>query len=58
MTFLVSLSDVHNKMEEEALSLFREIQLMGDPQLTIRLLKTLDEYFIETHDEDWGIPDN
>lgn len=56
MTFLVSLSDIHNKMEEEALALFRDIEYVCDPQLALRLLKTLDNYFLETQDEDWGIP--
>jgi len=57
MTFLVSLSDIHNKMEEEALALFRSMEFEGDPQLALRLLKTLDEYFIETRDREWGFPD-
>jgi hypothetical protein len=58
MTFLVSLSDIHNKMEEEALALFRSIEFEGDPQLALRLLKTLDEYFVETRDQEWGILDD
>ncbi len=57
MTFLVSVSDIHNKWEEEALALFREIEFMGDPQLALRLLKSLDEYFVETRDQERGIPD-
>ncbi|MHA1280379.1 MAG: helix-turn-helix domain-containing protein [Candidatus Helarchaeota archaeon] len=57
MTFLVSLSDIHNKWEEEALSLFRNMEYEGDPQLALRLLKTLDEYFVETRDQEWGTPD-
>ncbi len=57
MTFLVSISDIHNKMEEEALALFRSMEYQGDPQLALRLLKTLDEYFVDTRDQEWGIPD-
>jgi hypothetical protein len=29
----------------------------GNPQLALRLLKALEEYFIETLDREWGIPD-
>jgi hypothetical protein len=47
MTFLVSISVIHNKWKEEALALFRGMEYEGDPQLALRLLKTLDEYFVE-----------
>lgn len=47
MTFLVSISDIHNKWEEEALAIFRSMEYEGDPHLALRLLKTLDEYFHE-----------
>jgi len=57
MTFLVSLSDIHNKWEEEALALFRSMEYESYPQLALGLLKTLQEYFIETRDREWGIPD-
>jgi transcriptional regulator with XRE-family HTH domain len=57
MTFLVSISDIHNKWEEEALATFRSIEYEGDPHLALRLLKTLDEYFAETRDQEWGFPD-
>ena len=57
MTFLVSLSDIHNKWEEEALALFREIGFVGDPQLALRLLNTLATYFFEVREQDWGIPE-
>ena len=57
MTFLVSLSDIHNKLEEEALALFRSMEYEGDPQLALRLLKTLDEYFDELRNQEWGFPD-
>ncbi len=52
MTFLISLSDIHNKCEEEALSIFRAINSWGDPQLTLRLLKSLEDYFIEVREEE------
>lgn len=52
MTFLISLSDIHNKWEEEALSIFRRIDSWGDPQLTLRLLKSLEEYFLEVREEE------
>lgn len=57
MTFLVNLNDIHNKWEEEALALFRNMEYEGDPSLALRLLKTLNEYFVETRDQEWGIPD-
>ena len=52
MAFLVSISDIHNKRQEEELGLFREIEFVGDPQLALRLLKSLDDYFIETQDQE------
>lgn len=57
MTFLVSISDIHNKLEEEALALFRDIEHVGDPQLALKILQTLDDYFVEILDKEWGIPD-
>lgn len=56
MTFLVSISDIHNKLEEEALALFRNICYSGDPQLALRLLNFLEDYFLETQDREWGFP--
>lgn len=47
MTFLVSLSDLHNKWEEEALSLYRDLEYQGDPELARRFMKMLLEYNIE-----------
>lgn len=58
MTFLVRISDIHNKWEEEALALFRSMEYQGDPRLALRLLKTLDEYFDDVRDQEWGFPDN
>ena len=57
MTFLVSLSDIHNKREEEALSLFRGLEYEGDPELALRFLNMLLEYNIEQQEPNWGIPD-
>lgn len=56
MTFLVSLSDIHNKREEEALALYRELEYHGDPELARRFMKMLLEYNIEQQDPMWGIP--
>lgn len=56
MKLLISISDIHSKWDEEALSLLRNIESWGDSQLTLRLLKTLDEYFIEDRDEIMGNP--
>jgi|APSaa5957512622_1039677.scaffolds.fasta_scaffold440376_2 hypothetical protein len=46
MTFLINIFDVQSKWEEEALTVLRDIDSCGNPELTIRLLKTLNEYFI------------
>ena len=56
MTFLVSLGDIHNKWEEEALALFRELEYHSYPELATRFMKMLLEYNIEQQDPDWGIP--
>ena len=58
MTFLVSISKIHNKWEEEALALFRSMEYEGDPQLALKLLKALEEYFIEVQDREWGFEEN
>ena len=57
MTFLVSVNDLHNKQEEEALSIFRNLEYEGDPILALRFLKMLLEYNIEQQDPMWGIPE-
>ena len=57
MTFFTSLNDIHNKTEEEALSVFRELEYEGDPDLALRFMKMLLEYNLETKDPEWGIPD-
>ena len=57
MKFLVSLGDIHNKWEEEALALYRELEYQGDPELARRFMKMLLEYNIEQQDPDWGIPE-
>ena len=58
MIFLVSLSDLHNKWEEEALSLFRGLEYEGDPELVLRFLKILLDYDIKMQDREWGIPED
>lgn len=45
-------------MEEEVLVLFKSMKNEGDPQLALRLPKTLDEYFVDTRDQEWGFPDD
>ena len=57
MTFLVSISDIHNKWEEEVLALYRELEYQVNPELARRFMKILLEYNIEQQDPDWGIPD-
>ena len=57
MTFLVSLSDIHNKWEEEALALYRDLEYQGDPELARRFMKMLLEYNIEQQDPMWGFPE-
>ena len=57
MTFLVSLNDLHNKLEEEALPIFRDLEYQGDPILALRFMKMLLDYNIEQQDREWGIPD-
>ena len=59
MTFFASLTDIHNKFEEEALGVIQELENVGDAPLALKLLKTLVEYGYETldQDQDWGIPD-
>jgi len=57
MTFFASINDIHNKWEEEALTLFRDLEDEGDFQLALRFLKMLLEYNRETANQEWGIPD-
>jgi len=57
MTFFTSLNDIHNKTEEEALSVFRELEYQGDPILALRFMKMLLEYNLEIQDPEWGIPE-
>lgn len=44
MSFFTSVNDIHNKSEEEALTLFRELEDGGDPILAIAILKLLVDY--------------
>jgi len=57
MTFLASLNDIHNKREEEALTLFRDLEYEGDFSLALRFLRMLLEYNREMENQEWGIPD-
>jgi len=57
MTFFTNVNDLHNKFEEEALSVFRELEYEGDPDLALRFMKMLLEYNLEKQDPAWGIPD-
>lgn len=44
MTFFTSVNDIHNKSEEEALALFRELEDGGDPILALAFLNLLVDY--------------
>jgi len=57
MTFFTNLNDLQNKFEEEALSIFRQLEYEGDPNLALRFMKMLLDYNLETQDQAWGIPD-
>lgn len=57
MMYLVSVNDLQNKQEEEALALFRGIEYESDPKLALRFLKMLLDYDIEMQDREWDIPD-
>jgi transcriptional regulator with XRE-family HTH domain len=57
MTFFTNLNDLQNKFEEEALSIFRQLEYEGDPNLALRFMKMLLEYNLETQNPDWGIPE-
>jgi len=57
MKFLISISDIQSKWEEEALALFRDIESWGDFQLALRLLKMLRDYCIEERDREMGNDD-
>ena len=55
--FMVSISDIQSKWEEEALALFRDLKHEGDYQLALKILKTLLEHDREMADQEGGIPD-
>ena len=57
MSFMVSISDIQSKYEEEALALFRDIESWGDFQLALRFLKMLRDYCIEERDREMGNED-
>ena len=58
MTFLVSISDIQSKWEEEALALFRDLEDEGDFRLALRFLRMLLEYNREMETHELGIPDD
>jgi hypothetical protein len=41
MTFFATVHDLHNKWEEEALSIFRDLEYEGDSTLAIEFMKLL-----------------
>lgn len=47
MNSFASLNDIHNKYEEEALSLFRSLEYEGDSALAIKFMKMLYGYNLE-----------
>lgn len=60
MTFLTSLHDIHNKDEEELLTIFREMENVpyGDPKLVLRFIKMLFAYDEEVFErQEKGYPD-
>jgi len=58
MTFFTSVNDLHNKWEEEALSVFRELEYHGDSDLAVKFMKLLLEHNIEQQDPSYGYPDD
>jgi len=44
MTFFTNVNDIHNKSEEEALTLFRELEDGGDTELALALLNLLVDF--------------
>ena len=57
MTFFASLNDIHNKWEEEALLLFRDLEYEVNFQFALRFLKIFLEFYREMENHEWGIPD-
>jgi transcriptional regulator with XRE-family HTH domain len=58
MTFFANVNDIHNKFEEEALTLFRQLENEGFSDLGLKLLQLLNEYNDEHRqdEENWGLP--
>lgn len=57
MTFLASLNDIHNKWEEEALTVFRGLEYEGDSDLAVKFMKMLLDHNREQQEPDYGYPD-
>lgn len=58
MTFFTSINDLHNKWEEEALSVFRELEYEGDSPLAVKFMKMLIEHNREQQEPSFGYPEN
>ncbi len=52
MTFFASLNDIHNKYEEEALTIFRNLEYEGDSDLAIKFMKLLYDHNIDQQNPD------
>ena len=57
MTFFTTLHDLHNKWEEEALSVFRDLEYEGDSQLAVKFMKMLLEHNREEQEPGYGFPE-
>lgn len=55
MQFLFSVSDIQSKWEEEALSLFRNLEQEGNYHLALKILETLLEHDREMDNSELGI---
>jgi transcriptional regulator with XRE-family HTH domain len=54
MTFFTNVNDLHNKWEEEALSVFRELEYEGDSNLAVKFMKMLLEHNREEQEPGYG----
>jgi transcriptional regulator with XRE-family HTH domain len=54
MTFFTSVNDLHNKWEEEALTIFRDLEYEGDSDLAVKFMKMLYEHNKEQQKPDYG----
>jgi transcriptional regulator with XRE-family HTH domain len=56
MSFFASLNDIHNKYEEEALTIFRDLEYEGDSDLAIKFMKLLYDHNMEQQNPDFNEP--